>query len=604
MSNQSAHIFSRLSKWYLLALAAIAIVFLVSHNLIQSHLDKQLNDSRIVNVAGRQRMLSQKLSKEVLKLTLTRDSSEISQIVQDLDSTLQLWIKSHQGLKEGDSSLDLPGKNSKAVQKMIEEIEPHFFQIVTSSEEIIKQFTSSQEHISLDAAVLQVLQNEGPFLLKMDQLVFQYDREAKNKVLSLRRIEYFLLAFAILTLIIELVFIFQPIAKYVKNIVSELTQAEKKAQKSTAEITQLYKQKEQSILELRALNFALDQASLFASTDLKGDIIYISDKLVKFLAYKEKPLIGNFAKILSSDEEEQEYIDNLFRTPHSRIWNGEIAITTLDLNKAWLEISIVPVNRSGVKQDYLILCNDITTRKITQAQLQRLNQEKFEEEIQLQKTRSLQVIEAQENERKRIARDIHDGLGQMLTALKFNLESVNLKTQPSEKVSQKMEDLKSLSSKLIKGVRMATFNLTPPELTDYGIAIALAKLASELKKLTAENILFENRTEFSGRLAPIVEINLYRIIQEAVNNSIKYAKASYILITLAHSNNLLSLVVEDDGIGFEHLDLENKDISEDGSNMGLAFMKERVNYINGRIFIRSQKDLGTRITINLPLDTN
>ncbi|MEM9984197.1 MAG: sensor histidine kinase, partial [Bacteroidota bacterium] len=240
-------------------------------------------------------------------------------------------------------------------------------------------------------------------------------------------------------------------------------------------------------------------------------------------------------------------------------------------------------------------------RKQTEDQLQKLNQDKFEEEIRLQRVRSLQVIEAQENERKRIARDIHDGIGQMLTALKFNLESLNARGHSLEKTEEKIKDLKFLSTKLIKGVRIATFNLTPPELSDYGISTALAKLSVELKKLTAENILFENKTNYQGRLPAVVETNLYRVIQEAVNNAIKYAQASYILVTLAHSENLLSFVVEDDGVGFESQEVPVIESSEDGTNMGLAFMKERIHYINGRIFIRSQKNQGTRITINLPL---
>ncbi|MEL6193041.1 MAG: histidine kinase, partial [Bacteroidota bacterium] len=565
MGNQSVLVFQRLSQWYLMALTAIAIVLLLSQWLIQTHLDKQASDSRIVNVAGRQRMLSQKLAKEVLLLSKLTSQEAETDISTSLENTLELWTQSHEGLKNRDETLNLPGENSAVISIMFDEIEPYFIQMVQGSQEILSILKQeSYNPGQLDSLTQVVLTNEEAFLQKMDEIVFQYDEEAKNKVFSLRRTEYFLLIFALATLLLELVFLFRPTAKYVRNIIQNLVKAEEVAQQNTEEITHLYKSKEQSILELRALNFALDQASLFASTTVDGNLIYISEKLAKFLGFQNDKPEGQFAEILSSNEGEQQYIASLLQTPRSTIWNGEVSITTRSKDKAWLELSIVPVNRRGVKQDYLILCNDITARKETEAQLTHLNKEKFKEEIRLQKIRALQVVEAQENERKRIARDMHDGIGQMLTALKFNLESVDPEKHPVKKTKEKIEDLKSLSSKLIKGVRIATFNLTPPELTDYGLPIALSKLSVELRKLTSENILFDNKTHFTGRLHTIVETNIYRVVQEAVNNAIKYAKASYILITLAHSNELLSLVVEDDGVGFNYEEQEEKEISEDG----------------------------------------
>jgi signal transduction histidine kinase len=274
-----------------------------------------------------------------------------------------------------------------------------------------------------------------------------------------------------------------------------------------------------------------------------------------------------------------------------------VPITTQNNIHKWLELSFVPVNRSGVKQDYLLICSDITPRKIALRELEQLNREKLDAEILQQKLISSQIIEAQEKERQRIARDMHDGIGQMLTALKFNLEAINLDS--AEKAQQKLDGAKELASNLIKGVRIATFNLTPPELTDYGIAPALAKLASELKKLTGKNILFENKSNFDRRLDAIVETNIYRISQEAVNNAIKYANSSYILITIAHSDNLLSVVIDDNGQGLEEAMISDEESGT--THMGLSFMKERVKFIDGRLFIRSKKGRGTRITINVPV---
>lgn len=110
---------------------------------------------------------------------------------------------------------------------------------------------------------------------------------------------------------------------------------------------------------------------------------------------------------------------------------------------------------------------------------------------------------------------------------------------------------------MIKGVRTATFNLTPPELGDHGIFPALQKMTSELSKLTGKNILFENKAEENIRFDSLAETNIYRVTQEAVNNAIKYADASYILVTIDHSDKLLSVVIDDDGQGFDPSNLDS-----------------------------------------------
>ena len=206
MGNQSVLVFQRLSQWYLMALTAIAIVLLLSQWLIQTHLDKQASDSRIVNVAGRQRMLSQKLAKEVLLLSKLTSQETKTDISTSLENTLELWTQSHEGLKNRDESLNLPGENSAVISIMFDEIEPYFIQMVQGSQEILSILKQeSYNPGQLDSLTQVVLTNEEAFLQKMDEIVFQYDEEAKNKVFSLRRTEYFLLIFALATLLLELV---------------------------------------------------------------------------------------------------------------------------------------------------------------------------------------------------------------------------------------------------------------------------------------------------------------------------------------------------------------------------------------------------------------
>ncbi len=242
---------------------------------------------------------------------------------------------------------------------------------------------------------------------------------------------------------------------------------------------------------------------------------------------------------------------------------------------------MVPVTIKKEESELLIICFDITERKKAEEEVERLNIENVADKINQQKVISSKIVENQENEQNRIAKEIHDGIGQMLTGLKFSLESINL--DDKEKSEQKIEYLKKLALDIIKGVRTATFNLMPPELSDHGIVSSLSKLTQELSKLTGKNILFYNKTNFEQRLDSLIEINIYRLTQEAINNAIKYADSTHIIVQLSHSNNILSITIDDNGKGFDISEAEKKRNSESG--MGLLFMKKKESSTSMDVFL-------------------
>jgi len=348
--------------------------------------------------------------------------------------------------------------------------------------------------------------------------------------------------------------------------------------------------------ELQAFHFTIENAVLYASLHTDGSVLYMSKKLQKLLGLKPNHIKGAIEELLTTDQGKQIYLKELIQN-RKKDWTAEIEITTRNNSAIWLEMSIIPIKNTTSKQQTFLLCSDITKQKHNKVGLEQKSKEEYDEKIQLQKIQSSQIVEAQEEERKRIAKDIHDGIGQMLTALKFNIESIN--TSNIESTSNKVASLKEGLGFLIKEVRSVTFNLTPPELSDYGIVPALSKLATKLSSFTGKNIYFENKTDFKNRFDSLVETNLYRVVQEAVNNALKYADSNYILITLSHSIDKLSIVIDDDGKG---IDAENLIKESDASGMGLFFMKERISYVGGRLFINSIKNKGTRITINIDLD--
>lgn len=590
--------FYKFRKLYLMALLLIAASIVIAQILIQKHLDSQLNDSRIINIAGRQRMLSQKLVKESLYL-INASPSEQLKTVETISESNQTFLKSHQNLQDEFNELGNLTQNNPELKTLFNEIDGYHQKIVQSCKGIVKlQIDNSlSNQDSLQKYILVLKSAEEPFLNKMNEIVFKYDEVSQQKVKALKQKEYILLIISLLILLFEIMFLFKPISIHIKKVIGDLIVTKKEAQEKAQKIEELYVAKEASLQELKGLNYALDNAALFVSVAQDGSVVHMSKKFKSLLGIEtstdEKAYLE---ELLLLEGGEHQAIKELLKGKRRSIWVGELEVSTKQEQNIWLEMSIIPMNQLRSNQRVLILCTDITKRKESQNEIDLLNEERFTEQVNQQKIQASQIVEAQEEERKRIAKDIHDGIGQMLTALKFNIESIN--AENVEGTAIKVEKLKELLGSLIKEVRAVTFNLTPPELIDYGIVPTIQKLAERLTSFTGKKIFFENKTDFKGRFDSLVETNLYRVVQEAVNNALKYSEANYILVSISHSEQVLSIVIDDDGKGF---DAEKLLSEKSEAGMGLFFMKERINYINGRIFINSSKNNGTRITININL---
>ncbi len=591
--------FLRIRKWYLLALAGIALTIIVAQVLIQMHLNTQLNDSRVINVAGRQRAFSQKLVKEVLLLEEASDQENRQRIISEITQTLAVWKASHHGLQSGNQAMNLPRENDSEILSLFQNLEPHHSAMVQAVEIVLSQAGNGTDVLKEQKTVL--LENERHFLRLMDNIVNKYDERSNAKLQNLKQKEYFLLAFSLLILLLEILFIFKPLSVQIRNTIAGLMQSQLKSEANAQEIETLLLEKEKSLKELQELNFVIDNAALFASARKDGSIVFISKKFLELLGLERTELTKPLSEILTTDEGQQQYLKEVLKSNRkNNIRSEEIEITTRSGEHSWLDISIVPMHQASKQQSILILCSDITERKQNALKVEQLTQENFEERMLQKKIQASQIVEGQEEERKRIAKDIHDGIGQMLTALKFNIESIDIDNK--EKTVEKITYLKALTADLIKGVRTATFNLTPPELGDHGIFPALHKMTVELSKLTGKNILFENRADENIRFDTLAETNIYRVTQEAVNNAIKYAQANYILVTINFKDDILSIVVDDDGKGFDASILNEVPKNSSEGGMGLFFMKERISYINGRLFINSELGKGTRVTINYKTD--
>lgn len=594
--------FDKLRRLYIIGFSTIALSVIVSQILVRTHLTRQKSDSRVINIAGRQRMLSQKLAKDVVSLLNISRQEEVLSVKEDLKKTLQLWELSHNALQKGNDSLGVPGDNSKIIKKKFQVLNPIFDSISFASRRIISKIQKSpsitrNQYIS---EIENVRAFEGNFLEQMDAIVNQYEKEAEQKVTWLGKLEFTLMGLTLFILLGEFIYIFYPAAKSVRYSLTKLLKAEKQAKQLAHDAEQLNRVKENYIQELSALTRAMDNTLLFARINPNGKLIHIGNKFSSLFYFSKLDNNILFWEVLSTLENEQQQIEDIIAR-HKKIgWQGEVKATNKKYETVWLEMAIIPFSPTEEKPELLIIASEITERKEAQLEIERLTKSSFEEKMNQQKVISSKIIENQEKEQNRIAKDVHDGIGQMLTGLKYNLESIN--PEQVEKTKVKIAHLKSLAENIIKGVRTATFNLTPPELTDHGIVPALTKLTQELSRLTGKEIVLFNKTDFNIRLESLEEINIYRITQEAINNAIKYAESTHIIVSLSHSLKLLSIVVDDNGKGFSPEKVKRVKTGDGG--MGLTFMKERINYINGRLFLTSEEGRGTRLTLNIPLENH
>ena len=212
----------RLTVLYVLALSTIATLSIAGQVLVQYALHQHHGDSTVVNIAGRQRMLSQKLAKESLIAVNGTTGAERDIARNDLRETLALWQRSHLGLLRGDVELELPGKLSNAVAQQFDKIAIVFDTIDAAANELLESHDSELSSAARNDALARILTYEPRFLQGMNDIVFALDQESQDRVRRLQRIELWLLATTLVVLIIEGALVFRPAAAKIRETLSSL----------------------------------------------------------------------------------------------------------------------------------------------------------------------------------------------------------------------------------------------------------------------------------------------------------------------------------------------------------------------------------------------
>jgi PAS domain S-box-containing protein len=208
---------------------------------------------------------------------------------------------------------------------------------------------------------------------------------------------------------------------------------------------------------------------------------------------------------------------------------------------------------------------------------------------EFEKERLAAILQGQEQERSRIAKDLHDGLGQLLSAIKMNVNLLD--SEPS-----RVNTLYKLIDEAIQESIRISENLLPAKLKDFDLATCLNSLCKQIGDTSHTPVTFESFGTGTA-VGQDQKINLYRIAQEAINNALKHARASSICVQLNEDDDHVHLSIEDDGLGFE----KSKDYDR-SRHHGLDNMRERAEIMGGKLTIESDADRGTLIIVEAPVN--
>ena len=225
--------------------------------------------------------------------------------------------------------------------------------------------------------------------------------------------------------------------------------------------------------------------------------------------------------------------------------------------------------------------------RVEMAERQRVEQER----IQL----LTRLVLAQEDERRRIARDLHDQLGQQLTALRLTLETLKVQSVERSDLRVQVETLEELARQLDEDVAFRVWELRPSALENLGLQAALTNYVHQWSKHFGIRAQLHTGQSIDERLTSEVETMMYRLAQEALNNVAKHARAEHVDVVLERGSEQVSLIVEDNGVGFDPSSAETA-----GEGLGLIGMRERAALLGADLQIESTPGRGTTVILRAP----
>jgi len=319
--------------------------------------------------------------------------------------------------------------------------------------------------------------------------------------------------------------------------------------------------------------------------DLEGRYTSVNHAAEKLSGYTREEIIGHsFTEFIASDHVKnvrQRFCGKLAQKGETTY---EVEVIAKDGRHVPVEVSSRAIYENGIIVGVQGTARDITERKQAQDALQMF---------------SRQLIEAQEEERRRIARELHDQIGQVLTAVKMNLHTVQRVCNGAEAGAYIKDNVEAVDEAL-RLVRDLSVDLRPPLLDDLGLVTALRWYVDRYAKRTSlvADVVVE-LNDPNERFSRELETACFRIAQEALTNVVRHARARGVTVRLARNENELYLSVKDDGVGFNPEALQKR--AARAATLGLLGMQERAHAAGGAVEIHSRISKGTEIRLTLPL---
>lgn len=344
--------------------------------------------------------------------------------------------------------------------------------------------------------------------------------------------------------------------------------------KEVTEYKRVLDELERSMQELVDYKFALDESSIVAITDNKGVIRYVNERFCFISKYSKEELIGQDHSIINSGYHPKEFFKNLWKTIGSgKVWKGEIQNRAKDGSLYWVDTTIVPfLNENGKPYQYVAIRSEITERK------------RVEQEL---KNMTTKILNVQEEERKSLSRNLHDGIGQNLYSHLITINRLS-----SEVAHPLIEQMQKETAELIEEVREISWELRPSVLDDLGLLPAIRSFLNRYTEHYKIAVKFE--CVLHRRLDMKIETTIYRVIQEALTNIRKYACVKEAVITIREMDDVVRVMVEDQGKGFEE--------KNHAAGVGLFSMEERARSVDGTLHLHSYPGEGTRVILEVPCE--
>nr|WP_274518886.1 ATP-binding protein [Tumebacillus flagellatus] len=249
-----------------------------------------------------------------------------------------------------------------------------------------------------------------------------------------------------------------------------------------------------------------------------------------------------------------------------------------------MSTAIIYESEKEGQQEILLVLKDMTLKK-------------KEEEARFTKLSLQKTLQAQESEHKRLAQELHDGIGQSLYSVSLGVQAIQKHLEQLDQegtFKSYCAELSQVIDQAIQDIKIYTTQLRPTGLDQLGLVAAVTTMLQTLQSANTD-IAFEFKHDYNLPLSQMICLNVYRVIQEAVHNALKYAEAKCVCVTIGQKTDdrLLTLQIQDDGRGF--------DLGKAREGLGLKHMEERVHQVQGQMRIQTQKGYGTEIFVEIPV---